>query len=173
MILETTQHLQLPTTLALPAALDFVQRPDLLLAELDFLSELQYTPSATPDQTGATLRGVLALNVPMMGTVTLPFVSRIAAQKGGAVLMAQPLEAERAWLTITGQGQARPAAEGIALEYQFQFQAHIQLPSQQQWGAKAFEKMVQAAGQRSMAQIAISLPSAFARALHHAEQSNY
>lgn len=159
MILETQQQLTLPTRLGPVEALAFVQQPQQVLAHLHFLQDLQVD--------SGRLSGVLALHVPMVGEVTLPFVSLLQEQPSGAALLPQPLSHERAWLEIAGQ--AHSAEQSV--HYDFTFRAHLQTPSAEQWGAKAFEKMVQASAQRSIARISEALPAALQAALTAAENA--
>ncbi len=176
MILETQQQLSFPTRLTPSSALAFIRSPQQLLTQLSFLQEVE--------QRGEQVSGVLALSFPMLGEVTLPFVSLMSQQPHGAVLLPQALTHERAWLEIAGQGHLEPPSDQPGqsdytttqlprhrqIHYHFQFRAYLQTPDvAQQWGAKAFEKMVQASAQRTINRVAQALPVAFARALETAE----
>ncbi len=153
MIVEARQ----PFTLAAPsdpaAALAFVRDLTRSLSRVRFLKALEVEP---PE-----VRGVLSAQLPMLGEVTLPFFSVLEMTPQGARLRPQLLSGERAWLEVGGEA----ALVGSELEYMFVFRAHLQTPAAEQWGAAAFEKMVQAAAARTMQKVARELPPAVAAAL--------
>ena len=58
---------------------------------------------------------------------------------------------------------ARSLAHVRFLRYAFHFTAHIEMPSAEKWGGAAFEKMVRAAAERTLARLARELPEGMAR----------
>ena len=152
MIVETLQTVRLDAPHE-AAALAFLRDPARALSQVRFLRELQLS--------GPQVRGVLAVQFPMLGEVTLPFVSVLEETPGGARLLPQSLGHERAWLEVAGEG----TLSGAALEYSFTFRAHLDTPTAEKWGGAAFEKMVRAAASRAMARVTRELPQAMAAAL--------
>ncbi|GAA4017576.1 DUF3809 domain-containing protein [Deinococcus rubellus] len=153
MIIEADQPFSLPAPGDSAAALAFVRDPARSLSQVRFLRELSVS--------AAEVRGVLAVSLPMLGEVTLPFFSVLEETERGARLLPQMIEHERAWLEVAGEGQL----SGAALDYSFVFRAHLGLPAAEKWGGAAFEKMVQAAASRTLARVARELPRAVAAAL--------
>ena len=153
MIVEAREPFTLTAPPDAAAALAFLRDPARSLAKVGFLRGLQVS--------GAEVRGVLAVQLPMLGEVTLPFFSVLEETEWGARLRPQMIENERAWLEVEGEGML----SGPELEYQFVFRAHLAMPAAEKWGGSAFEKMVQAAASRTMARVARELPKAMAAAL--------
>jgi Protein of unknown function (DUF3809) len=143
--------LEFPGTPA--AALAYLQSPARSLAGVRFLRELN------ADHEG--VRAVLLVNVPMLGEIDLPMHSRLVRTPAGARLEAQAVENERAWIELSGEG----TAQGTVLSYDFQFTAHLDVPSAEKWGGAAFEKMVRAAAERTLARLARELPEGVARGM--------
>ncbi|GGJ80067.1 DUF3809 domain-containing protein [Deinococcus aquiradiocola] len=134
-------------------ALAFLRDPARSLAGVRFLQDLQVQ--------GRDVRAVLLVNVPMLGEVDLPLHSRVTDTPGGARLDAQALPDERAWIELNGDGQA----DGSTLTYAFRFTAHLSVPSAEKWGGAAFEKMMRAAAERTLARLARELPEGVTRSL--------
>lgn len=158
MIVEACERFELPAPADAAAALAFLHDPTRTLAKVHFLRELSVsgqTPNATE------VRGVLTVQLPMLGEVTLPFLSVLEVTPLGARLLPQVLENERAWIEVEGQGQLLEAT----LAYVFVFRAHLQMPAAEKWGGAAFEKMVRAAASRTIARVAQELPRAVGEAL--------
>ena len=139
------------------AALAFVRNPAQALSTVRFLREVQVS--------GAQISGVLAVQLPLLGEVTLPFVSVLEDTPAGARLLPQSLDHERAWLEVAGEGTLITGQ----LRYVFEFRAHLDMPAADKWGGAAFEKMVQAAASRTMSRVAQDLPRALAAALAETE----
>ena len=148
---EQAFTLEFPGTPA--SALIFLRDPARSLAGVRFLRDLHVS--------GPEVRAVLVVNVPMLGETLLPLHSRLMYTPQGARLEAQPVEGERAWIELSGEGQA----EGTLLSYHFRFTAHIEMPSAEKWGGAAFEKMVRAAAERTLARLARELPESIGRSL--------
>ena len=140
------------------AALAFLRNPVQALSKVRFLREVQVS--------GQTISGVLAVQLPLLGEVTLPFVSVLEDTPTGARLLPQAIEQERAWLEVVGEGKLLTGQLG----YVFEFRAHLDTPAADKWGGAAFEKMVQAAASRTMSRVAQDLPRALAAALADAER---
>lgn len=134
-------------------ALAFLRDPARELAGVRFLRNLTVS--------GAEVRAVLLVNVPMLGETLLPLHSRLIHTPQGARLEAQPVEGERAWIELSGDG----TAEGTLLGYHFRFTAHIEMPSAEKWGGAAFEKMVRSAAGRTLSRLAQELPEGMARGM--------
>jgi Protein of unknown function (DUF3809) len=152
-IVEAHQDFGQETSLAEAHALAFLRDPARLLLKVSFLRDLQVT--------GQEVRGVLAVQLPLLGEVSLPFFSVLEDTQRGARLVPQPVEHKRAWLEVGGDG----VLDGSALSYTFVFRAHLDTPAAEKWGGAAFEKMVQAAAGRTIARVAQALPRALAEAL--------
>ena len=131
----------------------FLSGPARALAGVHFLRDLQVT--------GHGVRAVLVVNVPMLGEIDLPLHSLLVPTPQGALLEAQLVAGERAWIELNGEG----TAQGSVLHYQFHFTAHIEMPSAEKWGGAAFEKMVRAAAERTLARLARELPEGIARGM--------
>ncbi|TSA86832.1 DUF3809 domain-containing protein [Deinococcus detaillensis] len=153
MIVEASERFELPAPADDATALAFLRDPARSLAKVRFLRELAVS--------GHEVRGVLAVQLPMLGEVTLPFFSVLDVTPLGARLIPQALENERAWIEVGGEGQLKEAA----LAYVFVFRAHLQMPTAEKWGGEAFEKMVRAAASRTIARVAQELPRAVGEAL--------
>lgn len=153
MIVEAREAFELPAPADSAAALTFLRDPARSLARVRFLRELTVN--------GNEVRGVLAVQLPMLGEVTLPFFSVLEETELGARLIPQASENERAWIEVEGEGQL----EGATLAYVFVFRTHLQIPAAEKWGGAAFEKMVRAAASRTIARVAQELPRAMGEAL--------
>lgn len=153
MIVEASELFTLTAPPDPAAALTFLRDPARALAGVRFLRDVQVS--------GAEVRGVLAVQLPMVGEVTLPFFSVLENTDRGARLVPQGIQNERAWLEVEGEG----VLSGLLLEYAFVFRAHLDIPAAEKWGGSAFEKMVQAAASRTMARVTQELPRALAAAL--------
>ncbi|MGY2893224.1 DUF3809 domain-containing protein [Deinococcus sp. UYEF24] len=158
---EQTFTLEFPGTPQ--EALAFLRDPARSLACVRFLRGLSVTQTGVtqPDAGGPEVRAVLLVNVPMLGEIDLPLHSRLLHTSQGATLEAQPLEGERAWIELNGEG----TAEDCLLRYTFRFTAHIEMPSAEKWGGAAFEKMVRAAAERTLSRLARELPEGIGRAM--------
>lgn len=157
MIVESRQEVNLITRLPSEQALTFTQQPTKFLRRLDFLQEVS--------SAAGQVSGVLAVPFPLLGEVTLPFLSMLEPLPEGAALRPQPLATERAWLEIAGTARQ----ESEALRYNFLFRAHLSTPNAEEWGTRAFEKMVLASAQRCVARVTSALPAALQAALEEAE----
>ena len=146
---EQTFTLEFPGTPS--EALAFLHDPARSLTGVRFLRDLEVS--------GADLRAVLLVNVPMLGEIELPLYSRLVQTAQGARLEPQPLTGERAWIELNGEA----TAAGRLLSYVFRFTAHIEMPSAEKWGGAAFEKMVRAAAERTLNRLARELPEGMVR----------
>ena len=135
------------------SALAFLRGPARSLAGVRFLRDLHVS--------GPEVRAVLVVNVPMLGEIDLPLHSRLIHTAQGARLEARPVEGERAWIELSGEG----TADGQLLSYHFRFTAHIEMPSAEKWGGAAFEKMVRSAAERTLARLARELPEGIGRGM--------
>ena len=159
MQIEAEQAFTLPFPGSHEDALAFLRDPARALSGVRFLRDLH------ADAEG--VRAVLVVNVPMLGEIDLPLVSRLIHTPQGARLDALPVEGERAWIELNGEGTAQGrTAQGSDLHYAFRFTAHIELPSAEKWGGAAFEKMVRAAAERTLSRLARELPEGMARSLN-------
>ena len=153
MQIEAEQHFTLEFPGTSEDALAFLRDPARELAGVRFLRDLTVS--------GAEVRAVLVVNVPMLGETLLPLHSRLTHTSQGARLEARPVEGERAWIELNGDGKA----DGQLLSYHFQFTAHIEMPSAEKWGGAAFEKMVRSAAERTLARLARELPEGMAQGM--------
>lgn len=85
----------------------------------------------------------LVVEVPVLGTQRLDFHSVLEPHSTGANLIAQPLQG-RAWAEVSGQGRVVQINERVEIHYALQIIVHLELPSADKWGGRAFEKMAQA-----------------------------
>lgn len=134
------------------AALAWAQAADEALARVTFLQDVRLE--------GETLSGELRVPVPLLGEITLPFVSVLARTDTGASLTPQPLPERRGWVEVTGTAAVaqEAAAGGTPMQLSFDFQAHLRLPDSQNVGGAAFEKMVRATAQRTIERVLAELP---------------
>lgn len=84
----------------------------------------------------------LIVDVPILGEQRLDFHSILEPHATGANLIAQPRQG-RAWAAVSGQGRAIQNGK-VEIHYALQITIHLELPSTDKWGSRAFEKMVQA-----------------------------
>ena len=154
MLIEAQQDFRLPFPGSPEAALAFLRDPARSLSRLRFLQDL----NVTADE----VRAVLLVQMPMLGSVTLPLHSRLIPTTGGARLDSVAVPDERAWIELSGEGRTDPEA---VLHYSFRFVAHLDAPSAEQWGGTAFEKMVRASAARTLTRLAQELPAGIAAAL--------
>jgi hypothetical protein len=85
----------------------------------------------------------LVVEVPVLGTQRLDFHSVLEPHNTGANLIAQPLQG-RAWAEVSGQGKAIQTNVKVEILYGLQIIVHLELPTADKWGGRAFEKMAQA-----------------------------
>ena len=85
----------------------------------------------------------LVVDVPVLGTQRLDFHSVLEPHNTGANLIAQPLQG-RAWAEVSGLGSAVEINQRVEIHYALSIVVHLELPSADKWGGRAFEKMVQA-----------------------------
>lgn len=154
MILNSEQEFSLVHPVDQGQALSFVRSPGTSLSQVRFLSDIR----VHDDQ----LRGTLLVKAPGLGEVDLPFVSQMIEIPEGAALRALALPGENAWVAVNGQASVEASVEaGVAasvMHFTFQFTAHLTLPDVPGWGGAAFEKMVNAAAQRTLRRVAEALP---------------
>lgn len=146
MILESSQRFTLKHPHGAEAALQFVRLPERSLARVRFLSNLT--------SQDAQVSGQLVVKTPGLGDIHLPFTSTLKEERDGATLHALPLS-EKNWVAVNGQATVTPDA---VMTFDFQFTAHVTLPDVPGWGGAAFEKMVNAAAQRTLTRVAEALP---------------
>lgn len=158
MILQASQDFTLPFTGTRESALEFVRSPQVALSRARFLTGLH--------SQAEHFSGELVVRAPGLGDVILPFHSVLERTPEGALLRGQNLEGERAWVSVNGRASV---LEGRQIEFQFDFVAHVGLPAGEGWGGAAFEKMVKAASQRTLARIAEALPRDIGAALSEVE----
>lgn len=135
------------------AALAWAQAADRALAQVTFLQDVRLD--------GQTLHGELRVPVPLLGDITLPFVSQLEAIPHGAALTPQALPERRGWVEVRGEAavaQAAQATGSTPVELSFDFQAFLRLPDSGNLGGAAFEKMVRATAQRTIERVLAELP---------------
>ncbi|MDO4262967.1 MAG: DUF3809 domain-containing protein [Deinococcus sp.] len=133
------------------AALAWAQAADQALAQVTFLQDVRLD--------GQTLHGELRVPVPLLGDITLPFVSRLEAIPNGAALTPQALPERRGWVEVRGQAVVGDSeGRSTRVELSFDFQAFLRLPDSGNLGGAAFEKMVRATAQRTIERVLAELP---------------
>ncbi|WP_261663175.1 DUF3809 domain-containing protein [Deinococcus sp. Marseille-Q6407] len=140
------------------AALAWAQAAEQSLGQVTFLQDVQLSGQA-PDP--RLLSGELKVPVPLLGDITLPFLSELALTPAGATLTPQPLPERRGWVEVRGLAAVGPAAaggSGTPVELSFDFQAFLRLPDSGNVGGVAFEKMVRATAQRTLKRVMAELP---------------
>lgn len=159
----TQQHFTLSHPCGPAEALAWARAADTALSQVDFLQNVQ--------RTGDTLSGELRVPVPLLGEVTLPFVSVLYTTPHGAGLTPQPLPERRGWLEITGTAEiAEQSSAGTTpVQLHFDFQAHLRLPESGNVGGAAFEKMVRATAQRTIERVLAELPQQLQASMQEAE----
>ena len=87
------------------------------------------------------LYGELAVEVALLGDLSFPFRSVLAAEADQARLSALPLEepVPPFWAELWGTGQA---SQGV-LHFQMHLRLHAQLPQAEKWGGKALRHMAE------------------------------
>jgi hypothetical protein len=85
----------------------------------------------------------LVVEVPVLGQQRLDFHSILEPHSTGANLIAQALQG-KAWAEVSGQGQAIQTEQRVEIHYALQIIVHLELPTADKWGGRAFEKMAQA-----------------------------
>lgn len=150
------QQFQLSHTLTYEAALAFVRQPHLSLRHVHFLYQLNFDQA--PE--GGILSGKLRLRIPVIGEVTLPFRSQLQHTETGAILIPDTSSDARLWVEVGGLATVKEEL----LQFDFEFRAHLPT-NETEWGTKAFEKMVDAAANRTLARVSGALPEALTQAL--------
>lgn len=145
MIFDAEQSFSLTYPGPREAALAFLRDPQRSLGRVAFLRDVRVT--------GSLVRAEMLVQVPMMGTLTLPFESELTATDDGAVLTPRPL-AGQAWAEVAGSGTVRDTT----LDYRFAFRVHVDMPSAEKWGGAAFEKMFHATARRTLERLAREFP---------------
>ncbi len=191
MIIEAQQRFILPYAGSADRAVQFIQDPSKTLAYLDFLNHLKVEGNDVYGELKVMLAVMGQIDLPFHSRLSTQLASTQLASTQlastqlastallnsnllGASLTGQPIENQRAWVEVGGQAQlfAGPPNEmqpeiplEIPLEFDFQFKAHIELPSADGWGSNAFEKMVNAAAGRTLERMVQELPAGIARAI--------
>lgn len=101
------------------------------------------------------LSGRVKVKAPALGEINLPFRSIVLEQPRGSSLVPEALPHERAWVAVAGEVAV---SEEAVMSFQFHFVGHVNLPDVPGWGSAAFEKMVNAAAQRTLSRVAEALP---------------
>lgn len=187
MIIDSAQQFVLEYPGSPAGALAFVRDPARSLSRVRFLRELNASPDGGRGE--VELRGELIVQLPVLGQVDLPFFSVLQTTEGGATLLPQPLEHERAWVEVRGvaqvhclpgapAGSAPHSSGGTPVSFDFQFRAHLATPQTGDpteagaaglgWGGAAFGKMVRAAAGRTLQRVASELPSGIHEAMQAA-----
>lgn len=202
MIIDSTQQFVLDYPGPLAGALAFVRDPAWSLSRVRFLHGLTARTDGVRGGLGEDgdvkergeleVRGELIVQLPVLGQVDLPFFSVLQFTEGGATLIPQLLEHERAWVEVRGVAQVggvqvgggqvggvqadSPDPAGTPVGFDFQFRAHLAMPQTGDppqagaagpgWGGAAFGKMVRAAANRTLQRVASDLPAGIREAMH-------
>ncbi|PYE48702.1 DUF3809 domain-containing protein [Deinococcus yavapaiensis] len=145
MIFDAEQSFSLPYPGPHEAALAFLRDPQRSLGRVTFLQNVRVSESI--------VRAEMLVQVPMMGTLTLPFESELILTNDGAHLTPRTLESQ-AWAEVGGSG----AVQGTTLDYRFAFRVHVDMPTAEKWGGAAFEKMFHATARRTLERLAKEFP---------------
>lgn len=154
MIIEASQEFTIQHPGGVESALVFVRSPEVALAAVRFLKELRVV--------NQELVGQLLVKAPALGEIDLPFKSALVAEPRGATLQPVALSSERVWVAVAGQALVSDQA---VMTFQFHFTGHLSLPDTPGWGGVAFEKMVNAAAQRTLSRVTEALPRDIQQAL--------
>lgn len=107
-------------------------------------------PFGRLERQGDKLVGELLAEVPLLGEIQFPFVSRMDfGEEGRAYLHADspvPAPDPRFWAELSGEGQVVPG--GIA--YNLNLRIHAEIPEGEKWGGKALQRMAEAAFERTV-----------------------
>lgn len=151
MIFDAEQSFHLPYPGPPAAAQAFLRHPAHSLRALGFLHDLR--------QDGRLVSAIMLVPVPLLGEIQLPFRSEVIDTPGGARLEARPLQDERAWVEVSGDGQVLAADGETQLHYALRFRAHVALPAAEKWGGAAFERMAQQAAHHTLERLAREFPA--------------
>ena len=146
MRLESNQQFSLHHPQGFQEALKFVRSPERSLSRVRFLTNLS--------SENGQVSGQLIVKTPGIGDIHLPFASTLREEPDGASLHALTLP-EKNWVEVNGQASV---TQDALMTFNFQFTAHVTLPEVPGWGGAAFEKMVNAAAQRTLTRVAEALP---------------
>jgi Protein of unknown function (DUF3809) len=134
MIIEVEREFRLEYPSTLEQAVLYLQDVSKSLANVSFIKNLRFEPPH--------VYADLTVDVPVLGEQHLDFHSVLELHALGANLIAQPRQG-RAWAAVAGQGTVE-ANQTIEILYVLQITVHLELPSAEKWGGRAFEKMAQA-----------------------------
>lgn len=135
MNIETIQNFVLEYPNSLSDAILFLTDVQQSLAQVQFIKGLELKENH--------VYADLVVEVPVLGTQRLDFHSILEPHSTGANLIAQPLQG-KAWAEVSGQGKAVQMNNQVEIHYALQITVHLELPSADKWGGRAFEKMAQA-----------------------------
>jgi Protein of unknown function (DUF3809) len=99
----------------------------------------------------------LVVDVPVLGEQRLDFHSRLEPVPNGANLIALPKQG-RAWAEVSGEGRVSPAAQGSSIAYTLRITAHLEMPTAEKWGGRAFEKMARATAEKAIERMTLEFP---------------
>jgi hypothetical protein len=134
MIIEVERNFRLEYPGTFEQAVLYLQDVSKSLAGVSFIENLRFeSPNVYAD---------LIVDVPVLGRQHLDFYSILEFHALGANLIAQPRQG-RAWAAVAGQGTVE-VNQRIEILYALQITVHLELPSAEKWGGRAFEKMAQA-----------------------------
>lgn len=134
MIIQTTKNFVLEYPNSFQEAVLYLSNVQKSLAQVQFIKGLRLE--------GNQVYADLVVEVPVLGTQRLDFHSILEPHSTGANLIAQPLQG-KAWAEVSGQGSAIQNSR-VEIHYALQVTVHLELPSADKWGGRAFEKMAQA-----------------------------
>jgi carbon monoxide dehydrogenase subunit G len=106
---------------------------------------------------GSDVLADLSVDVPVLGEQRLDFHSRLEACSDGANLIPLP-RSGKAWAEVGGEGRVTPNGSSSSLTYRLRIVVHVELPTAERWGGRAFEKMVQATAQRAIERMTEQFP---------------
>lgn len=151
MIFDAEQRFTLPYPGPPEAALAFLRDPAHSLRALTFLHDLRLD--------GGQVGAVMLVPVPLLGEIRLPFRSEVLDTPTGARLEPWPLQGERAWVEVSGDGEVTGEGGMVQLHYALRFRAHVALPAAEKWGGAAFERMAQQAARHTLERLAREFPA--------------
>jgi carbon monoxide dehydrogenase subunit G len=119
------------------------------LARVSFIRDLRVE--------GDNVFADLVVDVPVLGEQRLDFHSRLESAPNGANLIALPKQG-RAWAEVSGEGRVTPANFGSSIEYTLRITAHLEMPTAEKWGGRAFEKMARATAEKAIDRMTLEFP---------------
>ncbi len=149
MKLEVVRTFTIPHPGTVDQATAYLRDVNKSLSKVSFIRDLRVE--------GDDIFADLVVDVPVLGEQRLDFHSRLEHVPNGANLIALPKEG-RAWAEVSGEGRITAATNGSSIAYTLSITAHLEMPTAEKWGGRAFEKMARATASSAIERMTLEFP---------------